>query len=350
MATHNKKPTMDEYEGIEAIGLAEKVEIISTDDEKIKSIGELLSSDSSRNILKLLFDQVLTANQIAQKTEISLPLVIYHLKKMQEMGIVKITNIGKNIKTQDMKFYTSSKFAIVILPSNVTEKAKTSKSLANSFKAIYRFGSIAVAAVATWFASRIAQNVQTNPNANMPGTTSGPAITNTIQRVANSTGPAANTSPATSTGSSVVTSPAPPGAEHGTQAMAPVIHGAANSTGHAASTAQTTSSGSYAATVPAPSGVEHGAAPVMAPAIQGAANSTGFAASTAPTTSTGSSAVGTIPSPLGAEHGAVPVIAPMIQAQQSIGIATDILWSVIFTLSVVIAGLIIERVFRAYRR
>src|SRR5207249_1508593 len=295
-------PTMDEYQGIQAIGLAEKVEIISTDDEKIKSVGELLSSDSGRNILKLLFDQVLTANQIAQKTEISLPLVIYHLKKMQDMGIVKITNIGKNIKTQDMKFYTSSKFAIVILPSNVTEKAKTSKSLANSFKAIYRFGSIAVAAVATWFASRIAQNVQTNPNANIPGTTGGPAITNTIQRVANSTGPAASTAQTTSTGSSVVTAPTPSGAEQGTQAMAPVIHGAANNTGPAAGAAQTTSSGSYASTVPAP---------------------------------------------LGAEHGAVQVIIPVVQAQQSIGIAADILWSVIFTLSIVIAGLIIERVFRA---
>ena len=305
MATHNKKPTMDEYQGIQAIGLAEKVEIISTDDEKIKSVGELLSSDSGRNILKLLFDQVLTANQIAQKTEISLPLVIYHLKKMQDMGIVKITNIGKNIKTQDMKFYTSSKFAIVILPSNVTEKAKTSKSLANSFKAIYRFGSIAIAAVATWFASRIAQNVQTNPNANIPGTTGGPAITNTIQRVANSTGPAASTAQTTSTGSSVVTAPTPSGTEQGTQAMAPVIHGAANNTGPAAGAAQTTSSGSYASTVPAP---------------------------------------------LGAEHGAVQVIIPVVQAQQSIGIAADILWSVIFTLSIVIAGLIIERVFRAYRR
>lgn len=305
MATHNKKPTMDEYQGIQAIGLAEKVEIISTDDEKIKSVGELLSSDSGRNILKLLFDQVLTANQIAQKTEISLPLVIYHLKKMQDMGIVKITNIGKNIKTQDMKFYTSSKFAIVILPSNVTEKAKTSKSLANSFKAIYRFGSIAIAAVATWFASRIAQNVQTNPNANIPGTTGGPAITNTIQRVANSTGPAASTAQTTSTGSSIVTAPTPSGTEQGTQAMAPVIHGAANNTGPAAGAAQTTSSGSYASTVPAP---------------------------------------------LGAEHGAVQVIIPVVQAQQSIGIAADILWSVIFTLSIVIAGLIIERVFRAYRR
>jgi hypothetical protein len=80
MTIDNKKPTMDEYQEIHTIELAKKVEIISTDDDKIKSIGELLSSDSSRNILKLLFDQVLTANQIAQKTEISLPLVIYGKK------------------------------------------------------------------------------------------------------------------------------------------------------------------------------------------------------------------------------------------------------------------------------
>lgn len=260
MATDNKK-SMDEYREIDAIGLAEKVEIISTDDQKIKSVGELLSSDSSRNIFKLLVDQVLTANQISQMTGTSLPLVIYHLKKMQDMGIVKITNVGKNVKAQDMKYYTSSKFAIVILPSNLTEKARTSKSLANSFKTIYRFASIAVAAVATWFVSQIAQNTQVPPTANVPSTASGPATTSTIQ-------------------------------------------GAVKSAGSAASNAPTTSLVPPTAPAPAPSGMEHGAAPFM---------------------------------------------APVVQVPQTAGIAADILWSVIFTLSVVVAGLIIERVFRAYR-
>src|SRR5438309_5904771 len=199
MISDNKKPTMDEYQEAQTVGLAEKVEIISTDDEKIKSVGELLSSDSGRNILKLLFDSVLTANQIAQKTGISLPLVIYHLKKMQDVGIVKITNVGKNIKTQEMKFYTSSKFAIVILPSGVTERAKTSKSLANSFKTIYRFGSIAVAAVATWFVSRIAQNVQTNQAAKVPSGTGAPATIGTsLQGATNLTQSITSNAPTTS--------------------------------------------------------------------------------------------------------------------------------------------------------
>lgn len=151
---------MDEYKEVDPVSLTEKIEIISTDDEKIKSVGELLSSDSSRTILKLLFEDIMTANQISQKTGISLPLVIYHLKKMQGMGIVKVSNVGKNVKAQDMKFYTTTKFAIVILPSSLSQKAKTSKSLANSFKTIYRFASIGVAGIATWFVSQFAQNFQ----------------------------------------------------------------------------------------------------------------------------------------------------------------------------------------------
>jgi len=168
---------MDEYKEADPVSLTEKIEIISTEDEKIKSVGELLSSDSSRTILKLLFEDIMTANQISQKTGISLPLVIYHLKKMQDMGIVKISNVGKNVKAQDMKYYTTTKFAIVILPSSLSQKAKTSKSLANSFKTIYRFASIGVAGVATWFVSQFAQNFpsETELQENLPVPMEAPA-------------------------------------------------------------------------------------------------------------------------------------------------------------------------------
>lgn len=149
----------------------DKIEILSTDDQRIKTVGELLSSDSSRAILKLLFNDQMTANQIAQKTEISLPLVIYHLKKMQEAGIVKIAQTGKNTKSHDMKYYTIDKFAIVILPSGATEKAKSSKSLFNSFNRIYRFATIGGAAIAAWFSSQFLQVQQATTPEMMMDTT-----------------------------------------------------------------------------------------------------------------------------------------------------------------------------------
>lgn len=139
------------------MGINDKIEILSTDDDRIKAVGELLSSDSSRAILKLLFNEEMTANQISQKTEISLPLVMYHLKKMQDSGVVKISQTGKNTKSHDMKYYTVDKFAIVILPAGMSEKAKTSKSLFNSFNRIYRFATIGGVSLAAWFSSQFIQ-------------------------------------------------------------------------------------------------------------------------------------------------------------------------------------------------
>lgn len=139
------------------MGINEKIEILSTDDDRIKAVGELLSSDSSRAILKLLFNEEMTANQIAQKTEISLPLVMYHLKKMQDVSVVKVAQTGKNTKSHDMKYYTVDKFAIVILPAGMTEKAKTSKSLFNSFNRIYRFTTIGAVSLAALFSAQFIQ-------------------------------------------------------------------------------------------------------------------------------------------------------------------------------------------------
>jgi len=141
----------------ESVGISDRVEIISTEDQKIKAIGEILSSDSSREILKILFNDSLTANQISQKTEISLPLVIYHLKKMQESGVVKITSVGKNTKSHDMKFYTVDKLAIIILPSKMSEPAKKSKSLFNSFTRIHRLATLGGISIAAWFSSQLIQ-------------------------------------------------------------------------------------------------------------------------------------------------------------------------------------------------
>lgn len=126
--------------------ITEKIKIIATDDEKIKSFGELLTNDSSRAILQLLFNEELTALQIAEKTGISLQLVKYHIIKLQDLGVVKVTKIEKNSKSQDMKFYSASKFSMVIVPPKYSEKTKESKLLVRSFKHIYKIAGFGIAA------------------------------------------------------------------------------------------------------------------------------------------------------------------------------------------------------------
>ncbi len=125
--------------------ITEKIKILATDDERIKSFGELLSNDSSRKILQLLFNEELAATQIAQKTDISLQLVKYHLNKLQDLGIVKISKIEKNSKSQDMKIYSATKFSIVIVPPTLSEKTKESKLLVRSFRHIYKVAGLGIA-------------------------------------------------------------------------------------------------------------------------------------------------------------------------------------------------------------
>lgn len=148
---------MEDSDQNKPIDDSEKIEIFLSDDEKIKTVGELLTNNSSRTILQLLFDEELTANQIARHTNISLQLVKYHLNKMQQAGMIKISKIGQNVKAQDMKYYKATKFAIVILPSKVSNRAKESRSLIRSIKTIYKFAGVGVAAVAGLFSLSLLQ-------------------------------------------------------------------------------------------------------------------------------------------------------------------------------------------------
>lgn len=130
-----------------------KVEIFSTEDERIKFLGELLSNESSRRIFTLLIKHDMAANEISEKTDLRLSLVIHHLNKMQNADIVEISKIVTNSKGHDMKFY-KSKSAILILPREVSEKAMASKSLSLSLKRILKFSAIGTAGLVSWFITR----------------------------------------------------------------------------------------------------------------------------------------------------------------------------------------------------
>jgi len=123
---------------------ANSIDIFSTDDAKLKILAEIISNRSSIEILNLLFHNEMTANEIAQKTNMSLQLARYHLEKMQNIQLVHISRTAKNSKARNMNYYKSSKLAIIITPSAITEKAKQSKMLERSFRSISRFFGLAI--------------------------------------------------------------------------------------------------------------------------------------------------------------------------------------------------------------
>lgn len=125
--------------------LAKSIKILATDDERLKSFGQMFANDSAREILLLLFNRELTAAQISQKMDISLQLTKYHLHKMQELGVVEVFRISKNSKSHDMKHYTAKRFSVVIVPPKLSEKTKRSRLLIHSFRHIYKVAGLGVA-------------------------------------------------------------------------------------------------------------------------------------------------------------------------------------------------------------
>lgn len=74
-----------------------------------------------------------------------------------------------------MKFYTVDKLAIVILPAMMSEPAKKSKSLFNSFTRIHRLATLGGASIAAWFSTQLLQQGKVVTNDDMFATNPSPS-------------------------------------------------------------------------------------------------------------------------------------------------------------------------------
>ncbi|MGQ0771595.1 MAG: ArsR/SmtB family transcription factor [Nitrososphaerota archaeon] len=137
--------------------------IYSTEDERIKEVGKLLVSDTSRQILKMLFSETLTAKQIAQRMDFDIPLAKHHIDRMLDLGIIKIAKITKSVKDRDVKCYTASHLAVVILSPSAVDNAKKSKLFIRSFRTIHKIATIGIAAISTWFGTQFLQHFDSKP-------------------------------------------------------------------------------------------------------------------------------------------------------------------------------------------
>lgn len=79
-------PMLDENSNID-----DHVNVLSIDDAKMKVLAKVISNKPGVTILNLLFHDELTANDIAQKTNMSLQLVKYYLDKMQQIDLVHVS-------------------------------------------------------------------------------------------------------------------------------------------------------------------------------------------------------------------------------------------------------------------
>lgn len=69
------------------------------DDPKLIKLGLFLSSKGIREIIKCISQKPMYNHEIHKKTNLPIPLIIYHMKKLIDLGVIEITN--KPIKTKN---------------------------------------------------------------------------------------------------------------------------------------------------------------------------------------------------------------------------------------------------------
>ena len=99
-----------------AIKAEEYLEIISTEDERIKIIGEELANDTGRAIFGKISQGIASPNDLAKALNISLPLINWHINRLLSVGLVKVEKIELSSKNKQMKYYGPVKTALVIIP------------------------------------------------------------------------------------------------------------------------------------------------------------------------------------------------------------------------------------------
>lgn len=109
------------------IEIEEYVEIISTDDKRIKIIGEELGNDTGRAIFTTISKGITSPNELGKILGVSLPLVNWHINRLVEVGLVNIQDLKMSAKNRPVKYYGPAKTVLVIVPAEGSDGEQRSR-------------------------------------------------------------------------------------------------------------------------------------------------------------------------------------------------------------------------------
>lgn len=142
----------------------EYLEIISTEDERIKIIGEELANDTGRAIFGKVSQGIASPNDLAKALNISLPLINWHINRLLSVGLVKVEKIELSSKNKEMKYYGPVKTALVIIPpedpriNGTNSKPRRESVLLKLHQYMASFIALAISAPIIYATQKLANN------------------------------------------------------------------------------------------------------------------------------------------------------------------------------------------------
>ena len=147
-----KTPSKEEFDDEDEI----KVKIFELSNSSLKKLGELLTNETSRDIIMTLGTHQMYLNQLAQELKLRVPLVVHHLKKIAELGLLEIEVKPISKKTKDHNHFKIN--TDVFLPFTKSEGNK----LKRIFKEGVKFASIGIVAFISWWIFPSTKNYQSD--------------------------------------------------------------------------------------------------------------------------------------------------------------------------------------------
>ena len=133
-----------------------KIKVFKPTDESLKLLGELLTNETSRRIILTLGESEMYVNKLAEKLDIRVSLVIHHLKKLGELGLLDIVEKPISKRTKDHKFFKLSTDVFL----SFTED-KDDNKLKKLFRSGIKFTVIGIIGVSTFLITQIPSSPNT---------------------------------------------------------------------------------------------------------------------------------------------------------------------------------------------
>ncbi|QLH07090.1 ArsR/SmtB family transcription factor [Nitrosopumilus ureiphilus] len=123
--------------------------VFTNDDYSLKLLGELLGNQVSRNIIRLLIEKEMYANEIANNLGIQFNLISHHLKKMGDLGLLSV-NKKRIVKKGTLHKHYKMVPGIFVLPNHTKDKMEEKGFLKKIFKDSIKFTVIGIATLVSW--------------------------------------------------------------------------------------------------------------------------------------------------------------------------------------------------------
>lgn len=88
--------------------------VVDLEDEESEVVFEALSSDTSRDIYRTLYEDPATASRVAEAVDTSLQNARYHLEKLKDAGLITQVDTWYSSRGNEMAVYAATDSAIIV--------------------------------------------------------------------------------------------------------------------------------------------------------------------------------------------------------------------------------------------